>query len=83
MNKFFSFIDGKKSYGAIAILSTAAVLCPLFGVPVAITGGITAVGTILGIIGRMHAGSKIADEAYKAVELKAQIETLRQYVAGK
>lgn len=73
-------MDNRKSYSAIAILGVIVPLCPLLGVPVAVTYGLTALGTALGIAGRLHAGSKIEDEKSKVVELTGQIEALRQYV---
>jgi hypothetical protein len=83
MNKFLSYFSGSKTYTAIAILSTAALVCPILGVPAAVTGGIVAAGSLLGIIGRLHAGSKLEDEQAKVTELTAQVEVLRQYAQGK
>lgn len=79
MKTFWNLLDGKKSFSAIGILSSAAILCPLFGVPAVVTGGIVALGTILGIVGRVHAGAKLEDETANVIELKGQVEALRQY----
>ena len=83
MSKIWDFLDGKKSYSALAIMSSAALLCPILGVPAGITAGIVAAGTALGIIGRIHAGAKLGDETAKVIELKVQLEALKQYVATK
>jgi VIT1/CCC1 family predicted Fe2+/Mn2+ transporter len=78
--KLLDLIDNRKSYSALAILGVVVPLCPLFGVPAAVTLGLTVAGTALGIIGRVHAGSKIEAEKEKVVELAGQVNAMRQYI---
>jgi hypothetical protein len=80
MKWFFDAIDGNKTYNALGLLAAATMVLPVLGVPVAITAGIGAVGTILGVVGRWHAGEKISISQQQAVELRNQVEALKQYV---
>jgi hypothetical protein len=80
MKSFWNAIDGSKTYSAIGILALAGTLFPLLGVPAIATTVVVTLGTALGIVGRIHAGAKIADVKGEIATVAGQVDAIRKYV---
>ena len=68
-----------KTYTGIA-LAFAGSLCPLIGAPVVVSYVVGALGTALGIYGRVSVGGRLQDEQAKVIELAGQLAAVKQYV---
>ena len=68
MNQVWNFFDGSKSYigmtlSAVGSAAAIAIACGVTGgIPLIVAGVCAAGGSALSLVGRLHAGAKLADQ---------------------
>jgi hypothetical protein len=77
MRQFWNKFDGMKTNIGAGI-AFAGLCCATFGAPVAISGAIGIAGGVLTLVGRLHAGAKLADQQGQIIELVNQVKAIRE-----
>lgn len=85
MNKFWNFFNGYKTIAgttlsAIGSASAIAIACGVTGgIPLVVAGVCAAGGSLLTIVGRIHTGTKLADQQAQIIDLVNQVKVIKQY----
>ena len=85
MNDLWNRFDGFKTYlgagfSAVGSAAAIAIACGVTGgIPLVVAGVCAAGGTALTLIGRLHAGAKLADQQGQIIDLINQVKVIKQY----